>query len=228
MLERNDQARTLEFWKQQQEIERLERQLAKYHGKTGVSANERRSQPVRHEQAWNLEWEKGEISQKIKPTRRRERVSQQEEGKRRGSEEAKERSQWAEWRLKMYGEEEEEKAERRMERGKEDPRWRFKAFDEDEEKESAIRQEIKPKMEGRRAKDEYQYGPPSRSGTSGEHQDLLINMPSSETATTERIGEGRLEMTFAEDISLPRNLEDLLAQWTTLDREEIREQFSMF
>lgn len=125
--------------------------------------------------------------------------------------------------------EERRKEEQQMERGKQDSRWRLKAFDKDEEKENAVRQEIKTEMERRRARVEYQYGPSSTSDSSSEHQDFLINMPSSESATTERVGDGVSEKEFAANLSLPGNLGDLLAQWTTLDREEIhREQFSMF
>lgn len=269
MLERNDQARTSEFRKQQQEIERLDRELAKYHKRPGVSPNEHKSQPYRHEEVWNSD--EGEIPKERKPTRRRERMSRQEEGKWRRSESERRLQRYEEMekeaeerqRLKRrfakdrederYGngtddrrfqperqeyrvrseedqkDEERRKEEQQMERGKQDSRWRLKAFDKDEEKEDAVRQEIKTEMERRRARDEYQYGPSSTSDSSSEHQDFLINMPSSESATTERVGDGVSEKEFAANLSLPGNLGDLLAQWTTLDREEIhREQFSMF
>ncbi|CAI7564900.1 unnamed protein product [Penicillium pancosmium] len=103
------------------EIERLERELAKYRGKPSVFRDKRRSRPVRKEEAWDSESSVDEEMVKERKSLRRR------------SEEAKERSQSAQWRLQRY-EEEVKKDKRQIERVKKDPSWRYKAFDKDEEK----------------------------------------------------------------------------------------------
>ncbi|KAJ5733235.1 hypothetical protein N7533_013682 [Penicillium manginii] len=284
LLERNDLGRNSELRKQEQEIERLERKLAKYHERPSVSPDERESKPIRHEEVWNSDSEESDMDRRRKATRRRERMSRHEEGRRRRSEaevpsmrdqrlerEAEQRERLKarfarereeEWYHGVKTDDErarpvrqeysrvrdEEESRRRseaarrlnrlekMEKEEEEDnrvyRWRFKKMEgeesvsqESEMKDksdiSAASMEMVRRESWQRARDEDRHDSFSLADTSSEHQDILITTPSTENTMMERV-EDDIPGKISGELSLPDSLEDLLIQWTTLDRQEIQ------
>ncbi|OOQ82736.1 myosin heavy chain, clone [Penicillium brasilianum] len=152
LLEKSDLRQDLEIWKQQQEIERLERELEK-HRERAEPRDPRESRLLREEE----EWYEDEISDRLRRLERFERKNRAEEER---------RNLEKDWRLKRLEESEREAADRTRaeeERRKLEKDWRLKRLEESEreaaerkawrlkqleehEKEAAEREELKQKI----------------------------------------------------------------------------------
>ncbi|CAI7644861.1 hypothetical protein N7533_005496 [Penicillium manginii] len=173
LLERNDNRQDLELFKQQQEIERLERQLEKHRERVEPPRDSRELRSHRAEE----EWYEDEISERLRKLEKQERKSHNEEERRKADAlwrlkkfeeeshlEEEQRKANAQWRLKKFEDETRLEEERRKadaqwrlkkfeeethnaeERRKAEHEWRLKRFEE-AEKEAADRKELKEKME---------------------------------------------------------------------------------
>jgi hypothetical protein len=173
-LERDDKDRVLEFFKNQQEIERLQRELERARGKSSL-------RPLSHARESRL-------------------LCDEEDG------DGDDSSDRLRAERKAWSEREREKALRR---------WRLKKSEENgdtspEESEAKVRDE-KADIEIRQKQE-------ARSEWERERERLRMQavMQGKPTVNDENEKE-----TFSEGFSLPSNLEDLLALWTTLNRQEI-------
>jgi hypothetical protein len=86
---------------------------------------------------------------------------------------------------------------------------------------SAASMEMVRRESWQRARDEDRHDSFSLADTSSEHQDILITTPSTENTMMERV-EDAIPGGISGELSLPDSLQDLLIQWTTLNRQEIQ------
>ena len=150
MLERSDARQDLEIFKQQQEIERLERELERHREKPDPPRDTRESRLLREEE----EWYEDEISERLRRLERYERKSKDEEAARKAErswklsrleQESKDeetaRKAEREWRLRKLEEEsKDEEASKKAER-----EWRMRRLEE-AEKEAAEKEEVREKI----------------------------------------------------------------------------------
>ncbi|GLI75326.1 hypothetical protein PoHVEF18_003579 [Penicillium ochrochloron] len=130
LLEKSDLRQDMEIWKQQQEIERLERELEK-HRDRAEPRDPRESRLLREEE----EWYEDEISDRLRRLERFERKNRAEEERRNAEKE---------WRLKRLEDQEREAADQKA--------WRLKRLEE-AEKEAADREELKQKLRNEKLKE---------------------------------------------------------------------------
>lgn len=130
LLEKSDLRQDLEIWKQQQEIERLERELEK-HRERPEPRDSRESRLLREEE----EWYEDEISDRLRRLERYDRKNRAEEERHNVEKNL---------RLKRLEEQEREAAEKKA--------WRLKRLEE-AEKEAAEREEMKQKLREEKLKE---------------------------------------------------------------------------
>ncbi|KAJ6084021.1 hypothetical protein N7486_010821 [Penicillium sp. IBT 16267x] len=128
LLERSDMQQNMEIWKQQQEIERLERQLDKHREKPAPPRDSREHRLLREEE----EWYEDEISERLRRLERYERKQKEEETARKAEKE---------WRLrKLEDNEKDEESVRKAEKA-----WRMRKLEE-AEKDAAEKEEIRERL----------------------------------------------------------------------------------
>ncbi|KAJ5166813.1 uncharacterized protein N7482_005594 [Penicillium canariense] len=232
MLERSDYRKDMEIWKSQLEIERLERELEKIREKSSPPREVVLLPPscASRSQRKEEEWYEDEMSERLRPERRSERSFRRTQTE-------------FDWRLKKFDE-----AQIITKEGQNAVLEEEKPKQELEIEKAAV-QEWKPEQahikrkEGGAADTAAPIAPevttspkgilkPRRESFSEGPNPVSEGVAPLEKVHTKDISPDNLWTEFdpfVEGLSLPGNLEDLLGQWTTLNKQEIqRGQLSAF
>lgn len=235
LLERSDFRQDMEVWKQQDEIERLERQLAKTHGK---SSPPREVAPVTPRRA---RWKVYDESDKEEVWSSRRRAAS------RVAREASPHHCDYEFDMEIWKHQQDiERLERELAktRGKSSPlrevapvapqplphgfrllRDEEERYKDDEQIQAYVAKtlEISGREQGDSASTAAKSNDEERESEDGpqERPSILSTAPQESMTFWMRGGDAQ-KQTFSEGLSLPGNLEDLLAQWTTLNKQELQ------
>ncbi|CAG8907281.1 unnamed protein product [Penicillium egyptiacum] len=175
-LERDDKGRNLEFFKNQRETERLQRELERACGKSSL-------RPLSHARVSRL-------------------LGDEEDG------DGYDSSDRLRAERKAWSDKEREKALRRL---------RLKKLEEEENGGTSL-EELEAKVRYEKAEMEIRQKKEAKSEWEREREGLMMQAVMTGKPT---VNDENEKETFSEGFSLPDNLEDLLALWTTLNRQEI-------